>query len=68
MSQLVYAASMLTVSESVFKTVQENLFAFLGKNRKDKIKRMVMHQPVAKGGINFTWSLNHYAWLRLEDY
>jgi len=52
-SQLVYAASMLTVLESVIKTVQENLFAFLWKNRKDKIKRMVMYQPVAEGGINF---------------
>lgn len=28
-SQLVYAASMLTVPGSVVKTVQENLFAFL---------------------------------------
>ena len=44
---------MLTVPESVIKTVQENLFAFLWKNRKDKIKRMVMYQPVAEGGINF---------------
>ncbi|KAL9986830.1 hypothetical protein ACROYT_G001034 [Oculina patagonica] len=52
-SQLVYAASMLTVPESVIKTVQENLFAFLWKNRKDKIKRLVMYQPIAKGGINF---------------
>ena len=52
-SQLVYAASMLTVSESIIKTVQENLFAFLWKNRKDKIKRVVMYQPVEKGGINF---------------
>ena len=32
-SQLVYAASMLTVPESVVKVVQENLFAFLWKNR-----------------------------------
>ena len=52
-SQLVYAASMLTVPESVVKTVQENLFAFLWKNRKDKIKRVVMYQTVKKGGINF---------------
>ena len=44
---------MLTVPESVIKTVQENLFAFLWKNMKDKIKRMVMYQPVAEGGINF---------------
>jgi len=52
-SQVVYAASMLTVPELVIKTVQENLFAFLWKKRKDKIKRMVMYQPVAEGGINF---------------
>ena len=52
-SQLVYAASMLTVPESVIKIVHKNLFAFLWKNRKDKIKRMVMYQPVAEGGINF---------------
>ena len=53
-SQLVYAASILTVPESVVKTVQENLFAFLWKNRKDKIKRVVMYQTVEKGGINFS--------------
>jgi len=71
-SQLVYAASMLTVPESVIKTVQENLFAFLWKNRKDK-KRMVMYEPVAEGGINFVnfymvvKSL-HLAWIaRLLD-
>ena len=44
---------MLTVPESVVKTVQENLFAFLWKNRKDKIKRVVMYQTVKKGGISF---------------
>ena len=44
---------MLTVPESVVKTVQDNLFAFLWKNRKDKIKRVVMYQTVKKGGINF---------------
>jgi len=48
-SLLVYAAPMLTVLESVVKTVQENLFAFLWKNRKDKIKRVVMYQTVKKG-------------------
>ena len=41
------------VPESVVKTVQENLFAFLWKNRKDKIKRVVMYQTVKKGGIYF---------------
>ena len=52
-SQLVYAASMLSVPEALIKTVQNNLFAFLWKNRKDKIKRMVMYQPLEYGGINF---------------
>ena len=50
-SQLVYALSMLTVPESIIKTVQENLFAFLWKNR--KIKRLVMYQTVERGGLNF---------------
>ena len=70
-SQLVYAASMLTVPESVIKTVQKNLFAFLWKNRKDKIKRIVIYQPVAEGGINFVsfyMVVNTYAWLGLADY
>ena len=52
-SQLVYAACMLTVPEALIKAVQNNLFAFLWKNRKDKIKRMVMYQPLENGGINF---------------
>ena len=52
-SQLVYAASMLTVPEALIKSVHNNLFAFLWKNRKDKIKRMVMYQPLEYGGINF---------------
>ena len=52
-SQLVYAASMLTIPESVIKTIQATLLSFLWKNRKDKIKRLVMCQPLAEGGVNF---------------
>jgi len=44
---------MLTVSESVVKNVQDNLFALLWKNRKDEIKRVVIYQSVKNGGINF---------------
>ena len=43
-SQLVYAASMLTVPSLVIKNVQTELFSFLWKNKKDKIKRTVMYQ------------------------
>ena len=52
-SQLVYAASMLTVPSLVIKNVQTELFSFLWKNKNDKIKRTVMCQPLAEGGLNF---------------
>ena len=52
-SQLIYAASMLSVPTSVMKNVQKELFNFLWKNKKDKIKRLVMYQPLAEGGLNF---------------
>ena len=52
-SQLVYAASMLTVPSLVIKNVQTELFSFLWKNKKDKIKRTVMYQPLSEGGLNF---------------
>ena len=52
-SQLVYAASMLTVPSLVIKSVQIELFSFLWKNKKDKIKRRVMYQPLGEGGLNF---------------
>ena len=37
-SQLVYAASLLSVPNAVIKIVQTQLFSFLWKNKKDKIK------------------------------
>ena len=52
-SQLVYVASMLTVPPSVTKAVEAELFSFLWKNKKDKIKRTVMYQPFEEGGLNF---------------
>lgn len=61
---------MLTVPESVIKTLQENLFAFLRKNRKDKIERAAKSK---KRGLNiikcFTIILSlRLAWIsRLLD-
>ena len=52
-SQLVYAAYLLSVPNAVIKIVQTQLFSFLWKNKKDKIKRAVIHQPLAEGGLNF---------------
>ena len=52
-SQLIYIASMLSIPETLIKSVQTQLFSFLWNNKKDKIKRLVMYQPLANGGINF---------------
>ena len=52
-SKIVYAASMLRVPETVVKTVQDRIFKFLWKNKKDKVKRVVMYQPFSHGGVNF---------------
>ena len=46
-SQLVYAASLLSVPNAVIKIFQTELFSFLWKNKKDKIKRAVIYQPLA---------------------
>ena len=51
-SQLIYAASMLSVPTSVIKNVQAELFNLLWKNKKDKIKKK-LYQPLAEGGLNF---------------
>ena len=52
-SKLVYTASMLTTPEEVIKSVQEKLFNFLWRNKKDKIKSEVLFQNPNKGGLNF---------------
>ena len=52
-SQLIYTASMLTVPENVIQKTQAELFAFLWRNKKDKIKRKVIYQPLVDGELNF---------------
>ena len=52
-SQLIYTASMICVPDTVINNVQGKLFSFLWNNRKDKVKRKVMYQPLSEGGINF---------------
>ena len=42
MSQLLYAASTLSIPNRVIKSVQAQLLSFLWRNSKDKIKRAVM--------------------------
>ena len=52
-SQLIYAASMLSLPTSLTKNVQAELFNFLWKNKKDKIKRLVMYQSLEEGVHDF---------------
>ena len=52
-SQLVYAASTLSVPTTIIKNVQSELFSFLWKNKKDKIKRAVIYQPPKEEGLHF---------------
>ena len=52
-SQLIYAASMSTVPEPVIQKSQAELFALLWRNKRDKIKRPVIYQPISDGGYNF---------------
>ena len=52
-SQLIYAASMLTVPEPVIQKTQAELFAFLWRNKKDKIKRQIIYETISNGGLNF---------------
>ena len=48
-----YTASMLSVPETVIQQTQSKLFAFLWKNKRDKIKRQVLFCPLSKGGLSF---------------
>ena len=53
LSQPIYAASMLSVPETVIQQTPSKLFAFLWKNKRDKIKRQVLFRPLSKGGLSF---------------
>ena len=52
-SQLIYTASLMTVPDAVTRAAQSLLFSFLWKNKKDKIKRNVVCQPLENGCLNF---------------
>ena len=43
---------MLSVLETVVETVQDRVFKFVFKNKKDKVKRAVIYQPFSHGGVN----------------
>jgi len=53
LSQLIYTASVLSVPETAIQQTQSKLFAFLWKNKRDKIKLQVLFRPLSKGGLSF---------------
>ena len=57
LSQLIYTASMLSVPERALQQTQSKLFAFLWKNKREKIKRQVLFRPLSKGGLSFPCDL-----------
>ena len=65
-SQLIYAATMLTVPEPVIQKTQTKLFAFLWRNKKDKIKRQIIYQPMSDRGLNFMNFRTMFKSLRLS--
>jgi len=44
---------MLTVPEPVIQKTQAQLFAFLWRNKKDKVKRQIIYQTKSNGVLNF---------------
>ena len=52
-SQLIYATSMRSVPEIMIQKTQSKPFAFIWKNKRDKIKRQVLLHPLSKGGPSF---------------
>ena len=51
LSQLVYSASNLVVTQGIAETVRTKSFKFLWRNKKDKIKRSGLYQEPDRGGI-----------------
>ena len=50
LSQLVYSASNLNVPQEITPIIKAKLFKFLGKTKRDKIKREGLYQDRGKGG------------------
>ena len=43
----------MTRPDLVIRTVQEKIFKLVWKNKRDKVKRSVIFQPLSRGGLNF---------------
>ena len=54
LSQIIHSISNIEIPDSITGTVRKNLFNFMWKNKKDKIKRTTLYQDLEKSGIHMT--------------
>ena len=54
LSQMIHSISNIEIPDSIAGTVRKNLFNFMWKNKKDKIKRTTLYQDLEKSGIHMT--------------
>ena len=64
-SQYTYLASAYCISKEVCRDIDRELSAFLWRNRPPKVKRSVLCQPIAQGGLNAMDFTSHISALRL---
>ena len=51
-SQFSYVTSVITIPEKYLSEINRLIFKFVWRNKKDKIKRDIMHTGIDKGGLN----------------
>jgi hypothetical protein len=51
MSQFSYIASVIVIPDIYLKEINNFIFKFIWKNKKDKLKRSLMHSSIEKGGL-----------------
>ena len=51
MSDLIYSISNVNVPKEIVPMVKDEMFHFLWKNKKDKIKQTSMYQDLSTGGL-----------------
>ena len=54
LSKIIHSISNIEVPDGIAGAVRKNLFNFIWKNKKDRIKRTSLYQDLEKGGIRMT--------------
>ena len=52
MSQIVYPASILTISDDIVKQIKEIVYEYLWKGKRDRVKRTAISNDIERGGLN----------------